>query len=334
MEIADLTDEQLAGQRLMAGFDGTELNEDLKDLIGRLYAGGIILFSRNIVSPEQLRTLCESVQEYARSCHQPPLLIAIDQEGGPVARLKPPFTQFPGNAWIHTESDAEQFARVTAQELLSAGINMDMAPVLDVIPGGAESVMAGRAFPGGPEQVGRLGCRVIDIFQSAGVMAVAKHFPGIGRTVIDSHLDLPVMDAGTDDLEAVELPPFREAVGHGVAGVMLSHILYPRLDPDWPASLSPNVTAGLLREKIGYKGVVMTDDLDMGAVRNHYDIPTMIRQIMTADVDIALICHKGPRIAEAVEEMVRRVRDDRKLQERNRTSAARILALKQSYLQR
>lgn len=324
--------EFMAGQRLMVGFDGTGFNDDLKFLIKILRVGGLILFSRNLESPEQIRQLCRDCQDFAHRCGLPPLFIAIDQEGGQVARLKPPFTQFPGNpAMAHTD-DAVHFARVTAEELTGVGINMNMAPVLDIVPEGTESIMAGRAFGSDPGWVSKMGTTVIDHLQQRGIMAVAKHFPGIGRTILDSHLALPNLDVDTDALAEFDLIPFEAAVRGDVAGIMLSHIRYTGIDPVWPASLSPAITADLLRKKMGYDGLVMTDDLDMGAIRPSHDIDTAIDQIMIADVDIALICHKGPDIQAACEKIRKSLTDSRGLRQMGRQSMERILRLKMFYL--
>mgnify|MGYP001826301270 FL=1 len=224
MQTKTFSDEQLAGQRLMAGFDGTTLNADLKFLINRLKAGGIILFSRNLDAPDQIKQLCDEIQHYARQCEQPPLFIAVDQEGGQVARLKEPFTQFPGNPYMKSEEDAIHFAQVTATELTRVGINMNMAPVMDVASGEINSIMAQRAFGGDPAWVTRLGVKVIEHLQSNNIIAVAKHFPGIGRTVLDSHMDLPMLDDDLSAFERMDLIPFEAGIQHGVSGVMLSHI--------------------------------------------------------------------------------------------------------------
>ena len=325
MDTSTWTDPKLAGQRLMAGFDGTRLNEGLQRLIAGLRVGGLILFKRNVESPSQLSELTQSAQKLARDCGQPPLFIAIDQEGGRVARLGPPFTQFPGTPPVTNAAEAARFAEITAAELAAAGINMDLAPVLDVAPAGFGSVMAERAFGSDPERVARLGAIVIEGLQSRRIMAVAKHFPGIGRTTLDSHLDLPVLDADLPSFEAFDLIPFRAAIAKQVAGVMLSHIRYTGMDPLWPASLSQAIAKDLLRERMGYSGLVMTDDLDMGAIKNHYDVPTIIRRILTADVDLALICHKGPNIASAFDEIQRQLADDADLKKHHEQSLSRIM---------
>ncbi|MCP4692434.1 MAG: beta-N-acetylhexosaminidase [Desulfobacterales bacterium] len=333
MNIDNFSDEQLAGQRLMVGFDGVEFNAELAHLIETIKVGGIILFARNLSSPERIAALCHSLQECAAAAGQPPLFISIDQEGGIVARLKAPFTLFSGNPSMKEESDAIEFARVTASELKSVGINMNLAPVMDVAPAGESSVMEGRVFGHDPEWVSRMGVTVIREMQANGIMAVAKHFPGIGRTHLDSHEELPTLEAARDEMESFEFPPFRAAVEGGVAGVMTSHILYPGLDPDWPATLSPRIIEDVLRKNMGYDGVVMTDDLDMGAIRKHHDIKTVIGQVLSATVDLALICHKGPDIETAFREILKRRRESGEERARGAESIRRIMALKRNYLE-
>ena len=189
------TARQLAGQRLMVGFEGTASNDRLRYVITELGVGGLVLFKRNVENPEQLHSLCHEAQTIAANSGQPPLLIAIDQEGGPVARLGPPFTVFPGNKAIgKTESRAaaKEFGDVSAKELKAAGINLNFAPVLDVVPEGlSDPIMGDRVFGTNPELVAELGCIVIESLQAGGVAATAKHFPGIGRTTLDSHLGNP-----------------------------------------------------------------------------------------------------------------------------------------------
>lgn len=330
MTIDTFSDEQLAGQRLMVGFEGQTFNNDLRELIGNLYVGGLILFSSNIADPVQLRRICRDCQDFAARCGQPPLIIAVDQEGGPVARMKAPhFTEFPGNPTMRDEDDARAFAQTTARELSAAGINMDMAPVMDVAPDDHSGIMADRVFGSLPDHVARMGTALIETLQAGGVMAVAKHFPGIGRTILDSHLDLPTFREDLDAMAPIDLPPFRAAIACRVAGIMLSHILYEKIDPRWPASLSPVIARDLLRRQMGYQGVTMTDDLDMGAIVHHFDIRTVIRQVVAAEIDFALICHKGPRIQEGWDEMLAQTR---RAPEPARESVRRILKLKQSYL--
>ena len=332
MDITSFTPEQAAGQRLMAGFDGIELNAELKYLIGMLKVGGIILFSRNLIDPEQIKDLCASMQAYARSSGQPRLLIAVDQEGGKVARLKEPFTRFPGNPAMRGVEDAVFFARTTARELTGVGINMNLAPVMDVAPKDINSVMADRAFGHDPKWVSELGSAVIEHLQAENIMAVAKHFPGIGRTVLDSHFELPDLDNDMKDMLRFDLVPFKAAIDHDVAGIMLSHIRYKGMDPDWPASLSNKIADELLRGQMGYDGVVMTDDLDMGAIQKHYDLKTAVNRILSADIDMALICHAGPDIENAFKEIRDLQARSYAMKTKGMKSLERIMRLKSRFL--
>ena len=332
MHLSALTYQQLAGQRLMVGFEGTTFNDELRFLIGTLNIGGVILFTRNIVSPDQLRELCTGIQRCGRQSGLAPLLITIDQEGGEVARLKKPFTQLPGASQMRDEEDVTHFARMTAADLRNAGVNMNMAPVLDVAPEEISSVMASRSFGADPLRVAAMGCLMIDQLQRRNIMAVAKHFPGIGRTVLDSHDDMPTLSVDLEELRQVDLVPFAAAIDHRTAGLMLSHIFYDRIDPEWPASLSSKIVGDILRQDMGYDGLVLTDDLDMGAIKRHYDIRTVVRQVLVAGVDVALICHKGPDIESAHEEMIRQMSASADLRLRGTASVARILKLKRQYL--
>lgn len=317
----------------MAGFDGACLNNDLKFLIKEVKAGGIILFSQNIETPTQLTTLCNDIQKCASACGQPPVFIAIDQEGGTVTRLKNPhFKEFPGIPALKNESDATLFARDMAAQLSGLGINMNMAPVMDVAPPDIDSIMENRIFGHDPQHVAKMGRIIIENHQKKHIMAVAKHFPGIGRTTLDSHLDMPELAVTADDLSSFDLIPFYAAMDADVSGIMLSHIRYTEIDPKWPASLSPAIAGDLLRKKMGYTGLVMTDDLDMGAIQNHYDICAVIKQILFAEVDFALICHKGPNIEIAFNEIRKAITGSNELKEKNKASLSRIMACKKKFL--
>ncbi|MBI9076783.1 MAG: glycoside hydrolase family 3 protein [Desulfatibacillum sp.] len=317
----------LAGQRLMIGFDGTTLNEQLKGYIRDFRVGGLIFFVRNLEEPRQIEQLCRDSQAYAREQGLPPLLIAVDQEGGKVARLQPPYTQFAGNPGIKTEEDAKEYARVMAKELLEAGFNMNMAPVMDVVPPDFDSIMTGRTFEGDTQTVATLGGHVIRYLQEYGILAVAKHFPGIGRTTLDSHLELPYCHTSRAQMEAEDLPPFVAAVKANVSGIMFSHIVYTDLDPDWPASISGTIIS-LLRDEMGYDGIIMTDDLDMGAIAKQYPINTVVEQFLKADADLALICHPGPNIATAFEIIKNGLEISPDMLERGKASVKRIMKAK------
>ncbi|MBW1741551.1 MAG: beta-N-acetylhexosaminidase [Deltaproteobacteria bacterium] len=334
-EADSLGDEQLAGLRLMVGFRGQALDDDLRLMITKMHVGGLILFKRNVSDPSQVAELCQAAQACAVEGGNPRLMIAIDQEGGPVARLGPPFTVFPGNRAIgaaRSDTAAREFGTITARELKGVGITMNLAPVLDVAPVGLDSVMADRAFGSEPELVARLGKTVIETLQGNGIPATAKHFPGIGRTTLDSHVDLPSLDTAREVLDSTDLVPFRAAIESGVEAVMLSHVIYRDLDGQWPASLSTVIASDLLRNTMGFKGVTMTDDLDMGAINKHFDVETTVRRILDADIDIALICHDQLKVAKAYEVLLKAVRASRDARQKAMASARRILNMKQKYL--
>jgi beta-N-acetylhexosaminidase len=316
----------------MVGFEGDEFSDDLRYLIGELKVGGIILFSQNITSPGQLKDLCRAMQQHADASGNLPLFIAVDQEGGQVARLKDPFTQFPGNPHMKDEEDASRFAEITAAELTQVGFNMNMAPVMDIAPKDIQSVMAGRAFGHNPARVERLGVKVIRHLQKNNIMAVAKHFPGIGRTTLDSHMDMPGLDADLSALESFDMIPFEAAIKNDVCGIMLSHIMYPKIDPKWPASLSQRIARDLLRNQLGYTGLTLTDDMDMGAIAKHYDIKTVVHQTLAADIDMILICHKGPNIQLAFETITKRLTDLPEFEARGIESVGRIVETKKKYI--
>lgn len=327
----NMTIEALAGQRLMAGFDGTDLDDELKFLIHDLKVGGIILFARNVENSGQVARLCKNCQAFARQCHCPPLFVAIDQEGGQVARLKRPmFKEFDGAPAINTQGKATLLGEEMAILLKGLHLNMNLAPVMDTVPHEFEGIMNQRVFQGSPDTVAALGMGVINALQAQGIMAVAKHFPGIGRTTLDSHLHLPVLETPQEDLMQTDLIPFKSAIAGRVSGIMLSHILYTGLDSRWPASLSVKIAGTLLRDQLGYNGLVMTDDLDMKAIT--HDIPTSIQRILKARIDMFLICHSGPGIEAAVVETRKCLGRDETMYKHGITSVKRILNTKRQYL--
>ncbi|HIJ89743.1 MAG: beta-N-acetylhexosaminidase [Desulfobulbaceae bacterium] len=316
------------GGLFMVGLPGTELDDSTRNLITSYGISNFILFKRNAENPEQIRTLCRGLADACRVAGLGAPLISIDQEGGTVARLKAPhFTEFP-DARVLAESGRGgallvDYAKTCARELLAVGVNMNLAPVLDVSPAGLGLFMERRALGGTPEQVARLGALVITTMQENGLAACAKHFPGLGGATLDPHEVLPVVDRSLADLRACDLAPFAEAIRVGVAGVMTSHTVYPQLDPDQPATLSPRILGGLLRSELGYDGMVVTDDLEMGAIENEGTVADAALVAFTAGADMLLICHEHPKIIAAYELLARAMGGDVSA-ERVRKSLARI----------
>jgi beta-N-acetylhexosaminidase len=278
------------GQIAIAGFAGHSIPQDLRLLAKEFDLGGIILFARNVEAPDQVAEVSREAQALASEL---PLWVSVDQEGGRVARLKPPFTIWPPMATLGRSGDealAARFARALAAELKAVGISLDYTPVLDVHTNPKNPVIGDRALAERAEDVARLGRAIITTLQEAGIAACGKHFPGHGDTSTDSHHELPLIEHPPDRIEAVELVPFRAAIAAGVASIMTAHILIPALDEDRPATLSPSIVDGLLKRKLGYDGLVLSDDLEMRAISGRYGIPEATVVAIAAGCDAVLMC--------------------------------------------
>ena len=327
-------DNQLGGL-FMVGLPGTELDDSTRNLINTYGINNFILFKRNAENPEQIRTLCRGLAEACRAAGLGAPLISIDQEGGTVARLKAPhFTEFPDARLLAESERAEEllvdYARTCAKELLAVGVNMNLAPVLDVSPAGLGLFMERRALGGTPEQVARLGALVIATMQENGLAACAKHFPGLGGATLDPHKVLPVVNRSLEELRGCDLVPFAAAIRAGVAGVMTSHTVYPQLDPDLPATLSPRILGGVLRNELGFDGMVVTDDLEMGAIENEGTVADAALVAFVAGADMLLICHEHPKIIAAYE-LLRKAVGGEIAEEGVRRSLERIGAVRRRF---
>jgi beta-N-acetylhexosaminidase len=278
------------GRLLIAGFGGYQVPVELASLAREFSLGGVILFARNVAEPEQVAELC---YESARLVPDLPLWVSVDQEGGRVARLKAPFTEWPPMATLGRSGDvrlAERFARALAAELKATGITLDYAPVLDVLTNPKNPVIGDRALADKAEEVGRLGAAIIGTMQGEGVAACGKHFPGHGDTSVDSHLELPLLEHPPDRFRGVEFVPFRAAIQADVATIMTAHVFAPALDEQRPATLSKRVVTGMLRKELGFQGVILSDDLEMKAIANTYAVPEAAVMAIDAGCDGVLIC--------------------------------------------
>jgi beta-N-acetylhexosaminidase len=280
------------GQLLFVGFSGTSVPPDLAARIREGRVGGVVLFRRNIEDPAQVRALTRELHELAPD--DAPLTIALDQEGGRVQRLRDPWTEWPPMRTLGRGrvEDTAAFARALALELLDAGFDLDFAPVVDVDSNPDNPVIGDRSFGREPAVVARHACAQIEAMQELGVATCAKHFPGHGDTDLDSHLALPRLELERERLDRTELPPFRAAIAAGVASIMTAHVLFPKLDPKRPATLSPEVM-GVLREELGYDGLVVSDDIEMKAVADHFDVEARSLGVLRAGVDVILACSQA-----------------------------------------
>jgi beta-N-acetylhexosaminidase len=300
------------GQLLIAGFNGHQIPAELRSLAKEFGLGGVILFARNVAAPEQV---AELAFEASRLVPDLPLWVSIDQEGGRVARLKSPFTEWPPMATLGRSGNvrlAERFASALASELKAVGITLDYAPVLDIHTNPKNPVIGDRALADKAEDVARLGAAIIRTLQSEGIASCGKHFPGHGDTSTDSHVELPLVEHPPDRLRRVEFMPFRAAVEAGVATIMTAHVLVPAFDERRPASLSRRIVHDLLREELQYAGVILSDDLEMKAVAAQYEVPAAAVLAIEAGCDGALICSGDHDVqAAALEALVHAVEDER-----------------------
>src|SRR5580765_233116 len=300
------------GQLLIAGFNGHQIPVELKTLAREFGLGGVILFARNITDPDQVAELCH---EASRLSPELPPWVSVDQEGGRVARLKAPFTEWPPMATLGRSGDvklAERFARALAAELKAVGITLDYAPVLDIHTNPKNPVIGDRALAEKADEVARLGSAIIRALQTEGIAACGKHFPGHGDTSTDSHFELPLVEDPPDRIRRVEFVPFKAAIEAGVATIMTAHVLVPALDEERPASLSRAIITDLLRRELQYPGVILSDDLEMKAIAASYQVPEAAVMAIEAGCDGALICSGDHTTqAAALEALIHAVEQER-----------------------
>ena len=300
------------GQLLIGSLPGQTITAEMRSLAREFELGGVILFALNIEAPEQVAELCFEV---SRLDPDLPLWVSVDQEGGRVARLKAPFTEWPPMAVLGRRGDeglARRFAAALAAELRAVGITLDYAPVLDIHTNPENPVIGDRAFSDDAAMVARLGAAIIDELQRQGVAACGKHFPGHGDTSVDSHLELPLVEHPPDRIRRVECVPFEAAIRAGVAFIMTAHVLVPSLDDERPATLSRRIVQGMLREELGFEGVILSDDLEMKAIAATYSVPDAAVHAIAAGCDGLLICSgSADAQAQTLEALVHAVEDGR-----------------------
>jgi beta-N-acetylhexosaminidase len=321
------------GQLLIGSLPGPTITPEIRSLAREFSLGGLILFARNIEAPEQVAALSFDAQELASGL---PLWVSVDQEGGRVARLKAPFTEWPPMAVLGRSGSAElagRFAAALAAELRAVGITLDYAPVLDIHTNPKNPVIGDRALAEDAESVARLGAAIINGLQDNGVAACGKHFPGHGDTSVDSHLALPVVEHPPDRIRRVECVPFREAIRAGVAFIMTAHVLVPSLDEARPATLSPAIVGALLRDELKFGGVILSDDLEMKAVADSYSVPEAAVLAVAAGCDGLLVCSGNVDLqAAALEALVHAAEEGRISYKRLEDALTRLRRAKERFL--
>jgi len=322
------------GSLFMVGILRPVLDNETRQQLRELRPGGVILFRRNYTTPDALTTLCAEIHSLSTT-HRP--IIALDHEGGRVHRLRPPFTHFPAMLNVGRTNSVDLAYRVglaMGHELRSVGIDLDFAPVLDVLTNPANTVIGDRAFSTDPYQVALLGRAQARGLRDAGVIPCGKHFPGHGGTLLDSHDDQPKDERSLEELTRIDLYPFQQLIAEGIEMIMSAHVLYPALDPEFPATASRKILTGLLRQQMGFNGVIITDDLEMGAVVRHSTIDQAVINALNAGADMLLVCHKIDLALAARDACVRAIESGIISQSRVEDAAQRIAALKNIHQQR
>jgi beta-N-acetylhexosaminidase len=327
------------GQLLIGSFAGSDVPVEMRSLAREFDLGGITFFGRlgNIESPEQVAGLAFDVRNLGLEL---PAWVGIDQEGGRVARLRSPFTEWPPMAVLGRSGSPElarKFAAALAAELAAVGISLDYAPVLDIHTNPKNPVIGDRALGEKPEMVAKLGRVIIEELQRAGVAACGKHFPGHGDTAADSHVELPIVEHPPDRLRAIEFAPFKAAIDARVAFIMTAHVLVTSIDDERPATLSPKIVQRLLRDELAFDGVIVSDDLQMKAIADTYSPADAAVAAIAAGCDAVLMCGTGKTAdvelqAQALEALIHAVEDERlstkhveAALERNRRAKERFL---------
>jgi beta-N-acetylhexosaminidase len=319
---------------MMVGIPGPELDASTRAFLGSNAVGGVILFRRNV---RDVRTLAALTEEIHAIHPERSILIGIDHEGGRVSRLAAPFTQFPPASVVGTAGSphlAYREGTAMGEELRAVGIDIDFAPVLDVNSNPANPVIGDRSYASHPRMVARMGISLAHGLQRTGVISVGKHFPGHGDTDRDSHLELPVVRRSVPELERAEIFPFRRAIQEGIDCLMTAHVVYTALDPSRPATLSRRILQDLLRERLHFRGVVFSDDMEMKAIVDHYAPGEAAVTAIEAGCDWLLFCEQHELAEQALEALVRASEKRSFVRTRIEESAARIDGLRRDHLRK
>ncbi len=332
-QIENMTLDEKIGQMITVGIDGTEINEQTKKLIIDKKVGGVILFKNNIIDHNQLLELINNLKD-TNSKNKVPLFISVDEEGGRVSRLPKEIKKLPSKQTIGRINDKELACKIgetIGYSLKSFGFNMDFAPVLDINSNDKNIVIGDRSFSSNKEIVSTLGVNEIKGFKSSGVIPVAKHFPGHGDTAVDSHYGLPIIDKTLEELKSLELVPFKRAINENVPCIMISHIMLSQIDDINPSSMSRTLINDILRKDLNFDGVIVTDDMTMGAITNNYDISKACIKSINAGADLLLVCYGYDNEIDIINNIKNEVNKGNIPIERINESVYRILSLKQEY---
>ncbi|WP_022772561.1 beta-N-acetylhexosaminidase [Butyrivibrio sp. AE2015] len=331
-----MTIEEMVGQKFVVGFPGYEFNEEVKEVIKKYKIGNIILFKENLKDEEQIKKLCAEIKEYITSVTGYPPFIMIDQEGGMVARLSENMGNIPGAMAISATGDSHNAYTAgyyTGLQLKELGINFNLAPVMDINSNPSNPIIGCRSYGDTPEKVSEYALQMAKGLDDAGVLSCAKHFPGHGDVSTDSHVTLPCVDKTLDELKGMELVPFKAAVENKVPAIMSAHILFPKVEKDMiPATMSRKILTDLLRKEMGFKGLILTDCLEMQAIKKFYGVEEGALAAFKAGADIIMISHTPSYFHKVISRIEAAINDGSISAESIKESADRILSYKEKYL--
>lgn len=332
-KIKSMTMEEKIGQLFILGFEGKDIEEETKHLIEDFKIGGLILFSRNIEDSNQIIQLINNLKDLNKN-NKIPLFISIDEEGGNVSRLPKEFKKLPQAKKIGDTRDIDlsfKFGELLGLRLKSLGFNLNYAPVMDINSNPKNPVIGNRAFGNNPEVVTSYGIPVMKGIQSMGIISGIKHFPGHGDTDVDSHINLPVINKSLEEIRDFELIPFKKSIEEDVDMIMIAHILFPNIDKEYPSTMSKDIITYLLRKEMGFEGVIISDDLTMGAIIENYTLEGATLKFLQSGGDIALICHGTDDFKSIFEYIKIKVKNEEIPIEDIDNKVYRILKLKKKY---
>lgn len=332
----NLSAKEKVGQRIVVGFPGTEIDSELEELIFQYKIGNFILFKHNIVSASQVKDLCNKLQHLALESTGYPAFITIDQEGGMVTRLEEDCVNIPGAMAIAATNNvmnAYQAGKITGEQLKELGVNFNLAPDVDINSNMDNPVIGVRSYGDDPNKVAEYSVAMVKGLLDGGVLASAKHFPGHGDTNVDSHLGLPQVNKTLSQLQECELVSFQAVIDAGIPAITTSHIIFPELEPEHiPATMSRNIITGLLKDKMGFQGLVISDCMEMSAIQKYYGTVEGVKSAVKAGVDLIFLSHTRNYPREAATVLTAALEAGEFSMEEMNASVEKILKFKEKYI--
>ncbi|WP_338630304.1 beta-N-acetylhexosaminidase [Clostridium baratii] len=332
--ISNMSLDEKIGQLVVSGFYGTTLDENILKLIKEDKISGVILFNRNVKDSSTLLSLNNSLKESNKN-NKLPLFISVDEEGGLVTRMPKDIKRLPTNKYIGSLNNKDlsyKVGEILGEQLSYFGFNMNFAPVLDINSNPNNPVIEDRSFGNNKDTVAILGTSTMKGIQSKNIISVVKHFPGHGDTSVDSHVNLPVVNYDINRLKSFEFVPFKTAIQNGADAIMVGHILLPKIDSKYPSSMSYEIVTNILRKDLGFNGLVVSDDMTMGAITKNYSIEEASIKAINAGVDLLLVCQKYENTENVLKALKEAVLNETISKERLDNALYNIISIKKKYL--